>query len=145
FLNVAFCLSRLRSRVGRNKRSALRHPCRAGAAPALAPRQRGRGSAQLISGRSRNNRRNCPSPRRTPRACRRGNMPPLLSATAFSCAASPHRRLVLGGGPAVTPAPIDATGETAGATLAMAAPNVPAPPARSRARLLSAESVTPPR
>src|SRR5262249_33088953 len=35
-----------------------------------------------ISGRSRNNRRNCPSSRRTPRACRRGSRPLLPCPTA---------------------------------------------------------------
>src|SRR5438128_775600 len=47
----------------------------------------------------------------------------------------------LGGGAAVTPPPIAATGEAAGVRLAMAAPNVPAPLPRPRARLLSAGSV----
>src|SRR6266446_8015191 len=46
-----------------------------------------------------------------------------------------------GGGPAVTPPPIAATGETAGATLAMAAANVPAPLPSPSARLVAAGSV----
>src|SRR5439155_27302553 len=47
----------------------------------------------------------------------------------------------LGGVAAVTPPPIAATGEAAGATLAAATPNVPAMLPRPRARLLSPGSV----
>src|SRR6266571_7703513 len=47
----------------------------------------------------------------------------------------------LGGGAAVKPPPIAATGEAAGARLAMVTPNVPAPLPRPRARLVVVGSV----
>src|SRR5262249_49343229 len=43
-----------------------------------------RPAPRLISRRSRQNRRNCPSPRRIRRACRRGSTPPRLWETTFS-------------------------------------------------------------
>src|SRR5262249_35140549 len=44
-----------------------------------------------VSGRSRQNRRNCPSPPRTHRACSCGSTPRRLWATAFSPPGSPYR------------------------------------------------------